>query len=146
MSYVSIERSTQDKIHPGNGRPDTGNDPDSWDRASEGHHPHLLWHDAVWIPLHPELPNGKDVRVQRVWGQEGQTKKTGRRSQMILLLKAFTDDSVAHKWWFTKTTLHSSKKVCDHPYWRICHHLLLLWGPQFLAAPYWYWYGPDTKS
>lgn len=135
MSHFSIERSTQDKIHPRNGRPDTGNDIDSWDGTSESHHPHLLWHDAVWIPLHPELPNGKDVQVQREWGLEGQTKKTGRHSRMIPLLK------VTHT-----TVLHSSKKVCDHPYWRICHHLSSSLGPSVSSCPYWCLYGPNTKS
>lgn len=68
-------RAPQDKIHPRDGGSHPGDDAGPGDRAAKGHHPHLLRHDAVRVPLHVQLPAGAssqtgEITVAKVHGIE----------------------------------------------------------------------------
>lgn len=61
--FLSSQRAPQDKIHSGDGGSYPGDDTSSWDRAAKGHHPHLLWHDAMRVPLHNAFPTGVSFKT-----------------------------------------------------------------------------------
>lgn len=63
FSYFHF-RSPQNQIHPVHGGPHSGGHVDPWSRASQSHHPHFLWYDAVWVQFQWkwQFPYGKRCR------------------------------------------------------------------------------------
>lgn len=51
-------RQPQDLFHTRHGGSDPGDDADPWRGAEKSHHPHLFWHDHLWIRTLWKLPQG----------------------------------------------------------------------------------------
>lgn len=83
--YASL-RPPQDEVHPGHGGAHPKGYPGAWARAEKSHHPHLLWHDAVWAQLHsqPYLWHGEIAAHSSVACLALQYNCTNRVSQLYL--------------------------------------------------------------
>lgn len=95
-------RAPQDQIHPRDGGSYPRDDASPRDWVAKGHHRHLLWHDAVRVPLHMQLPAGA---CSEIWQSMRTVRKWLHEKSYVLVW-----ETVKQK---KKKSFHSHKLICN---------------------------------